>query len=322
MVLALMQLSALAQRAYVGVRGGASYGKLNGINSSNHSYVSGWHGGLTLQYQLETRFSLQTEFSYVEKGYQAKEFRPDQRSVLVGKPYNMRDQVQAKYWEVPVLGVLRVAKNGFVMLGPRLSILKDVQRKVEVQSFTTPQAPITTVTEEHNENKYFENTTVGFIVGAGYRLPMGLGLDVRYNQDFSNGLTERKFEKFSNLQVGLSYVVGIGHAQYVKQPDSLRQAKPYRIVRRQKATQVVFRRQSDLPQVYFVWTPTAANNSTPLEIRLSGSSGTVEQTPGFVGFRNVQFPFKGTITYFIGDEPTELEVEITQPGMWQVSVTR
>lgn len=58
----------------------------------------------------------------------------------------------------------------------------------------------------------------------------------------------------------------------------------------------------------------STNANAPKDIRLDGSSGSVENTPTFRGFRDVKFPFEGTLYYTIKPRLSRNQVQSTKSG--------
>ena len=77
-------------------------------------------------------------------------------------------------------------------------------------------------------------------------------------------------------------------------------------------------------EVQFVFNSVGTQN--PKDVLISGSSGTEEQTVLFIGYRDCEVPFKGTLTYTVAaalgssDIESYLEFEINEPGVWRVQI--
>ena len=132
-------------------------------------------------------------------------------------------------------------------------------------------------------------------------------------------------------------------AKYDKDTKKTAPLKPYEVSERDNIARVSFINTHGPSTDIEVTFDRGSNANVPRDIRFQGSSGSVENTHTFRGFKDVQFPFTGTVEYYIKprlssstvggsrsgstttNDATDLRCRLTftvnEPGSWNVKVT-
>jgi len=182
LLLLIVMNTILAQQETVqfGVKGGVNCSTLLDEYGTN-DYRTGYHAGLFANIPLKDKFTLQPEVVYSAQG----------AKFANGKKHYL------DYISVPLLGQYTVKNRFRIQTGLQLSYLTKSEVKYEnaVEAST-----------EHEGDLFnkVEKMDIAWTVGAGYVMPIGLGIDARYN------LSPADISKFGYLenrvwQVGVFY---------------------------------------------------------------------------------------------------------------------
>lgn len=150
----------------LGVRGGVNLSTLNGdtpagVETEN---LTGFHIGLFTEIPVAPRFSVQPEVIYSEQG---TTFKSDFAGV------SAESDLRTQYLNVPILAKVYVA-NGFnIQAGPQIGFLTGAEMQMDGM-------------DDIDVKDELKSTDFGLLLGAGYKLPMGLTIDARYNLGLSN----------------------------------------------------------------------------------------------------------------------------------------
>ncbi|MEO6406307.1 MAG: porin family protein [Ferruginibacter sp.] len=172
-------ITATAQKTEIGFKAGANFATLNTEASPNpYKMKTGIHAGLLAHIHLTDKFALQPEVVYSGQGAKAD---------------SGPGEINLGYLNVPILGQYMFA-NGFRLeTGPQAGILLSAKTKYNG------------VTEDvKDELKGFD---FAWAFGLGYKSPMGLGVDARYNLGLSDINKDNTGGSVKNnvFQVGLFY---------------------------------------------------------------------------------------------------------------------
>ena len=179
----------------LGVRAGLNMSTLNGDMPAgvDTKSLTGFHVGLFTEIPVAPRFSIQPEVIYSEQGTTLE-------SSISG--INAEADIKTQYVNVPILAKVYVAEGFNIQAGPQIGFLTGA----ELQASGIDDIDI---------KDDMKGTDFGLLLGAGYKLPMGLTIDARYNLGLSNTLDDNS-EAFEDLgtdqnwrngvfQVGLGY---------------------------------------------------------------------------------------------------------------------
>lgn len=180
-VLALVASVTFGQRTQFGIKAGWNSAHIRDENAPGGTDSrSGFHVGALAHIHLSPALALQPEVVYSAEG----------------ADYNYQGWVgedEIDYINIPVN--LQYMYKGFrLQTGPQLGILTSAELETE--------------TTDRNINN-INNVNFSWSFGAGYKLPMGLGIDARYNHGISNMYEKAPLDAKSRVwQVGLFYQLG------------------------------------------------------------------------------------------------------------------
>jgi hypothetical protein len=151
-----------------GVRAGLSLATVSGdVEDEYLTSTPGFTAGIDLHISLSTLLAVETGLSYATKGARWSYDQSD-----------ARDDVQARYLELPALLSLRLFRDWTVVpcvyTGAALGVFLGADRSVKIDRTEV-------YVDEPNEGA--RNIDVGIVVGGGGEIPLGSGrvrVDVRY----------------------------------------------------------------------------------------------------------------------------------------------
>jgi hypothetical protein len=197
---------AQAQVQY-GLKAGVNYSNISGDLDDQDIYQNklGFVGGITTNFPLSSDgfLNLAPELLYSSKGYQYQ----DDEVTINNVAYKYKGDVAFNYIDLPVL--LKVNAGGlFFEGGPVASYLLDIKDKTEVKMGSNDYEDVKII--DKGDASDFE---IGYAAGLGYKTPMGLSLNLRYNgsinaladEDDGGRLTNGRHSLF---QFTLGYLLG------------------------------------------------------------------------------------------------------------------
>ena len=102
---------------------------------------------------------------------------------------------------------------------------------------------------------------------------------------------------------------------------------PYDIEYRSNIGRVTCFKEGDKPYVKYRLSRAGSYNSSVSELLMQSSSGSEKIFPEFIGYEQVEFPFRGKLTFtapnawYSAEINCELRITITQPGAWIVTIS-
>ena len=208
LVLAGLSFSfAQAQGVQFGLKAGVNYSNLAGDLQEEDMFQNklGFVGGVTANLPLSSDgfLNLAPELLYSSKGYQ---YQDDE--ITVGTEiWKYKGDVSFNYIDLPVM--LRVNAGGlFFEGGPVASYLLDIKDKTEVKMGSNDYEDVKII--DKGDAADFE---IGYAAGLGFKAPMGIILNLRYNgsisaladDDDGGGLNNGRHSLF---QFTLGYLLG------------------------------------------------------------------------------------------------------------------
>ena len=172
----------------LGVRAGLNMANLNGDIPAGikTKSLTGFHVGLFTEFPVAPKFSVQPEVIYSEQGAKLE-------SSIEG--INTSADMKLQYINVPILAKYYIADGFNLQAGPQIGFLTGAKIKGDG--------------DEIDIKDDLKGTDFGLLLGAGYKMPMGLTIDARYNLGFSNIYDDNELDdiKLKNgvFQVGLGY---------------------------------------------------------------------------------------------------------------------
>ncbi|GAB3203380.1 hypothetical protein GCM10027293_33420 [Pontibacter aydingkolensis] len=290
-----------------------------------------------LTHKIGSKLYLQPESMYSQKGYYYEIARNNKGVFKDTVMY--REKTQLNYLDIPILA--RAGTNRFYMeAGPQLSFFMNGRR---TETRTTNSNGIVT---DHQHTRdligFADDFDIGFTGGFGYQTDLGLGLGLRFNQSFKELVHREKWKRNVVVQLSTFYILGKRKeilAEKAPVPITIpnpdidyydkRKAnkKAYTIIGRTNMPRVSFTKVAESEQMHVQFKIITTGFYTPQDILIAGSSGIEENTGLFLGFRNVQFPFEGSIQFSTSSGggstlvQSRMEYEIKEPGFWRITIT-
>lgn len=174
----------------LGVRAGLNMSNLNGdmAEDLDTKSLTGYHVGLFTEIPVAPRFSVQPEVIYSTQGAKFESALGD-------------TELKTQYLNVPVLAKFYIADGFNLQAGPQIGFLTGAEQEFDGA--------------EIDVQDNLKSTDFGVLLGAGYKSPMGLTIDARYNLGLSNiydednamfeGLGSDEEWKNGVFQVGIGY---------------------------------------------------------------------------------------------------------------------
>ncbi|MBC5993530.1 PorT family protein [Pontibacter sp. SD6] len=314
--------------------------KINGISTTKGSYdwLKQFHGGIVLAHKIGDKLYLQPELIYSQKGY-SFEIARNNKGVF-GDTILYHEKNKINYLDLPILA--KVGTKGlYFEAGPQFSFLLDGKR-TETRTTSTNGS-----TQEHEHARdlfsVVEKVDIGFAGGFGYQTETGLGLGFRFNQSFKEVIDQENWKKNIALQLSAFYLLGkkkeirnilpppppVIAAPDVEYYDKRKASKKgYSIVSSMNMGRVTFSKVADSEQTHVEYKIISTSGFAPQDVMIAGSSGTIQDTGIVKGYRDVVYPFQGSIQFSIpatmgtsAPAQSRMEYEIKEPGHWRITIT-
>ncbi|MRJ10338.1 PorT family protein [Ornithobacterium rhinotracheale] len=150
----------------IGARAGYNYSTLRGdtANDVDTKGLSGYHVGMFVEVPVTERFSIQPEVQYSTQGAKWEIGKEDLK-------------LKTQYINVPVLAKVYVADGFNLQAGPQFGFKTGAEFEYDSKLFG-------------NQKVDLEDSVSGFdfglVFGAGYKTPVGLTIDARYDLGLTN----------------------------------------------------------------------------------------------------------------------------------------
>jgi hypothetical protein len=186
--------SIFAQSFQLGIKGGVNaetFSGGDGPNYTSHSFQAGWNAGAFMNFWIGNHFAIAPEVLYTTAGAQIKVTNSEANQVVY-----VNNQLHLNYVSVPVMAKVRFTGGFFLETGPEINF---------------------NVSGSNWENQSVKDITNGaefaWGAGLGYQSPIGLGIDLRYNQgitrvdNVSNATWGDANLRNSGFQLGLFWTI-------------------------------------------------------------------------------------------------------------------
>ncbi|MRJ07706.1 PorT family protein [Ornithobacterium rhinotracheale] len=192
----------------IGARAGYNYSTLRGdtANDVDTKGLSGYHVGMFVEVPVTERFSIQPEVQYSTQGAKWE------GSFLGVKG---EKKLKTQYINVPILAKVYVADGFNLQVGPKLGFLTGAT--FETSGSNIPLFGKVGVTKDDDFNKKMGKVDFGLVFGAGYKTPVGLTIDARYDLGLTNVL-DKDNSSLADLNVSPDndfkngvFTVGLGY---------------------------------------------------------------------------------------------------------------
>ena len=158
-----------AQSLSMGIRGGANYSKLLGIDSSE--FKTGIVGGITLNYQTAGKWSFSTDILYTQRG---TTFQRNFADSLVDQTEKFEYDYSMNYVEIPVLFHYNFLSDSSKLkarafFGPSLNVRVNAKNNIKYTKVVNfGDSSVTTNTEGEQDLAYiYTPLDYGFVGGIG-----------------------------------------------------------------------------------------------------------------------------------------------------------
>ena len=104
-----------------GIKAGFNLADLRGQDKGAYQdleSLKSYHAGVYAQFALNEKFSIQPEFLFSRKGFNAQAF-----DLVTGQPAGSKEETRLDYLQVPVLLVYNIVDNVSLHVGPQVSLL-------------------------------------------------------------------------------------------------------------------------------------------------------------------------------------------------------
>jgi hypothetical protein len=147
-----------------GIKAGANFSnataKSEGESESGDMKI-GFHVGASVDVPISGSLYLHPELQYSAEGWKEKD-----------EDFDFEAKFNLTYINIPILLRYQTEGGFYGELGPQIGILAGAKVKVE--------------DEDEDIKEFFNSTNLSLGIGAGYKLPMGIGFGARYNLGLSN----------------------------------------------------------------------------------------------------------------------------------------
>lgn len=166
----------------IGARAGYNYSTLRGdvAKDTDAKGLSGYNVGLFVEVPVTDRFSVQPEVQYSTQGAKWE-----------GKLLGDR-KLKLQYINVPVLAKVYVADGLNLQAGPQLGFKTGANWEYDSKLFSN--------TTKINLDDAVSGFDFGLVFGAGYKTPVGLTIDARYDLGLTN-VFDKDNESLKTLSV-------------------------------------------------------------------------------------------------------------------------
>ncbi|MCK0200358.1 porin family protein [Ornithobacterium rhinotracheale] len=166
----------------IGARAGYNYSTLRGDTAKDTDVkgLSGYNVGLFVEVPVTERFSIQPEVQYSTQGAKWE-------GKLLGD-----SKLKLQYINVPVLAKVYVADGFNIQAGPQFGFKTGADWEYDSKLFNN--------TTKVNLDDAVSGFDFGLVFGAGYKTPIGLTIDARYDLGLTN-VFDKDNESFKTISV-------------------------------------------------------------------------------------------------------------------------
>ncbi|QCR23139.1 porin family protein [Pontibacter sp. SGAir0037] len=167
----LCLVTQLGVAQHVGLKGGLTYTTLKGDHAEDYDFRLGYTAGLLYQHHFSERVGIQTEALFTSKGAERD---------YTNNGLQIHETLRLNYIDIPVM--LHLSSGGvFFDAGPQVSFIAKGRR---LQESSASDNTTTVVKTNITDNPYAID--FGYVAGLGYRMPTGVGIELRYNGGVKN----------------------------------------------------------------------------------------------------------------------------------------
>ena len=180
----LFSFAAGSAQVQFGLKGGLNFADIRGDFSNGYDSRTGFNSGAFLELPLTKKFSLKPEVVYSLQGADLYV-----ENFIDGK-------IELHYINIPVLAKYNIVKGLFAETGPQIGFLTSSKFKERSAGW-------------ENGDLNVRKTDFSWAFGLGYELPLGLGINGRYNLGINTTAPDKNVDqKNSVFQLGVFYKFG------------------------------------------------------------------------------------------------------------------
>ncbi len=248
-----------------------------------------------------------------------------------------RQNMKLNYLDVPLLIKFHLGKI-FFEAGPQFGFL--LSSKSRDEYLLNQKNNAVKVQSGYYSHSVIEPIDIGFVAGVGYQMNSGLGFNFRYNQGFREVVKRANWQKNVLIQTSITYTLGYraykerstgntstdNFEEYFDLSKARRRQDGYKVLFKQNIQRISVVKVGEATRSEVQYVFNSIGSHTPSNVLLMGTSGFEEQTPLYKGFRDIQVPFKGGVRFSTkssigsGTIESNLELEISKPGIWMVTI--
>ncbi|MRJ10519.1 PorT family protein [Ornithobacterium rhinotracheale] len=154
----------------------------------------GYSFGVFAEIPLAEKFSFQPEVLYNETGFKSK-------GINVKGYLNQKGgfaETKRRNISVPLLAKYYVYEGFNFQLGPQVDFLTNSHLKELWNYPAEGNLPEEFIGQDRNDNDSMSKVNVGAVVGLGYKLPMGVSFNARYNYGLTNFYDKKMKDKIKS----------------------------------------------------------------------------------------------------------------------------
>jgi len=198
-ILSILTITTITSQKKVqfGLKGGINFTNMSLDHLFDKEYKTGFHIGGLVEIPFSPKFSLQPEILYSTQGVDGK--APSDANISPGlyEPFSV--EYNFNYIQVPVLAKFYLFDSFSLEIGPSFNFLIKDEIKYSYSDDTVIINP-----ESNDVGETFEFSG---IVGFSYKIKSGFFTYLRYNQGFTDVLTEDVWEgKNYGFMLGVGYM--------------------------------------------------------------------------------------------------------------------
>lgn len=176
--------TAVNAQVQFGVKAGVNSTNLTGDDTNDYQSITGFHAGVFAEIPLGRKFSIKPELMYSLQG--AKSDGID--SILAGST------LKTGYINIPLLAKYNIISGLYVETGPQIGFLASAKNDFNGVN--------------HDVKDVYKTTDFSWAFGLGYELPLGLGVNARYNSGLGKIAEGQHKWRNSVFQLGIFYKFG------------------------------------------------------------------------------------------------------------------
>ena len=188
-----------AQTVKFGAKAGVNFASIGGDETDGIDGKTGFHLGLVAEIPLSGGFAFQPEVLYSAQGAKYEE-----SETLMGVTYSYKEELKLDYINVPLLVKYSIIPGLSVHAGPQVGFSINSEYVSEYNMDGDTGSETIDLKDETNA------VDLAIAAGLGYKLPMGVFFNARYNAGLSDIFDNEEGDDFSQqnnvFQLSVGYM--------------------------------------------------------------------------------------------------------------------